>query len=201
MWADQPYLTIWTCGLPGSSTHHQESAPTLLPTWTWILCCLCWPCKSLWHCPSQTPVPHSRKYGLPPIIIQNVEKLYNNCKVKIKVGKGYTKVDYTTGVQQGDNMSPILFLGLPWHAAYRCPTHPIFVLPRKQKWKPCDLQRKTPRPKHHSQGYAFQLSFLFLRGWQFLHFLKQIWTIPCPNKTWYTLRAFWAEHSCRLPHN
>jgi hypothetical protein len=51
-----------------------------------------------------------RKYGLPPPIVQNVKKLYKNCRVKIKVGKKYTEIDYTTGVHQGDNMSPVLFL-------------------------------------------------------------------------------------------
>ena len=50
------------------------------------------------------------KYGLPPTLVQNVKKLYNNCRVKIKVGKKYTEIDYTTGVHQGDNMSPVLFL-------------------------------------------------------------------------------------------
>ena len=50
------------------------------------------------------------KYGIPPIIVQNIKKLYDNCKVKIKIGKNFTEVDYTTGVQQGDNMSPVLFL-------------------------------------------------------------------------------------------
>jgi hypothetical protein len=39
-----------------------------------------------------------------------LKKVYDNCKVKIKIGKNFTEVDYTTGVQQGDNMSPVLFL-------------------------------------------------------------------------------------------
>jgi len=46
----------------------------------------------------------------PPPIVNNVRKLYNNCKVKIKIGSKSTEIDYTTGVHQGDNMSPILFL-------------------------------------------------------------------------------------------
>jgi hypothetical protein len=50
------------------------------------------------------------KYGLPPNVVKNIKKLYTNCKVKIKVGKKYTEIDYTTGVHQGDNMSPVLFL-------------------------------------------------------------------------------------------
>jgi hypothetical protein len=51
-----------------------------------------------------------KKYGLPNALVQNIAKLYKNCIVKIKVGRGYTDVDYTTGVHQGDNMSPVLFL-------------------------------------------------------------------------------------------
>ena len=50
------------------------------------------------------------KYGLPPLIVNNVRKLYNNCKVKIKVGSKFTEIEYTTGVHQGDNMSSVLFL-------------------------------------------------------------------------------------------
>jgi hypothetical protein len=43
-------------------------------------------------------------------IVKDLAKLYKNCIVKIKVGKSYADVDYTTGVHQGDNMSPVLFL-------------------------------------------------------------------------------------------
>ena len=50
------------------------------------------------------------KYGIPPAAVQIVQKLYRDCSVKIKVGSKFTEVDYTTGVHQGDNMSPVLFL-------------------------------------------------------------------------------------------
>jgi len=51
------------------------------------------------------------KYSLPPPIVENIRKIYHNCKVKIKVGeKKTTQINYTTGVHQGDNMSSILFL-------------------------------------------------------------------------------------------
>mmetsp|Transcript_1493 Transcript_1493/g.2313 ORF Transcript_1493/g.2313 Transcript_1493/m.2313 type:complete len:881 (+) Transcript_1493:452-3094(+) len=50
------------------------------------------------------------KYGLPAPIVNLVRKLYNNCQVKIKVGAKFTEISYTTGVHQGDNMSPVLFL-------------------------------------------------------------------------------------------
>jgi hypothetical protein len=41
---------------------------------------------------------------------ENIEKLNNNCRVKIRIGKSFTEVDYITGVQQDDNMSSVLFL-------------------------------------------------------------------------------------------
>ena len=47
---------------------------------------------------------------MPAALVETVKKLYKNCKVKIKVGKKYAEVNYTTGVHQGDNMSPVLFL-------------------------------------------------------------------------------------------
>jgi hypothetical protein len=50
------------------------------------------------------------RYGLPPVLVQNIAKLYKNCAVRIKVGKDFAEVDYTAGVHQGDNMSPVLFL-------------------------------------------------------------------------------------------
>jgi hypothetical protein len=50
------------------------------------------------------------RYGLPPVLVQNIKKRYNNCTVKIKVGEEFTEIDYTTGVHTGDNMSPVLFL-------------------------------------------------------------------------------------------
>ena len=50
------------------------------------------------------------KYGFPASLVETIRKLYNDCKVKIQVGKKVVEIDYTTGVHQGDNMSPVLFL-------------------------------------------------------------------------------------------
>jgi hypothetical protein len=50
------------------------------------------------------------KYGLPPKLVANISKLYENCQIRIKIGKTYTEVNYSAGVHQGDNMPPILFL-------------------------------------------------------------------------------------------
>jgi hypothetical protein len=48
--------------------------------------------------------------GLPHTLTSNIVKLYKDCKVKIKIGKCKLLINYTTGVHQGDNMSPVLFL-------------------------------------------------------------------------------------------
>jgi hypothetical protein len=50
------------------------------------------------------------KYGMPPNLVEIIKKLYENCTVKIKVGTKFTEILYSTGVHQGDNMSPVLFL-------------------------------------------------------------------------------------------
>jgi hypothetical protein len=36
--------------------------------------------------------------------------MHNHCKVKVKAIKKFPELDYTIGVHQGDNMSPVLFL-------------------------------------------------------------------------------------------
>jgi hypothetical protein len=36
--------------------------------------------------------------------------MYKDCKVEIKIGKEVRAVNYKTGVQQGDNAVPVLFL-------------------------------------------------------------------------------------------
>jgi hypothetical protein len=51
-----------------------------------------------------------QKYGLPPKLVATISKLYKDCQIKINIGKTHTKIDYTVGVHQEDNMSPILFL-------------------------------------------------------------------------------------------
>ena len=50
------------------------------------------------------------KHGIPPTMCRTIAKLYENCKVQLKAGKSMCEIDYKTGIQQGDNMAPILFL-------------------------------------------------------------------------------------------
>ena len=50
------------------------------------------------------------KFGAPVRPLNVIKKLYRNFKIKIKVGKEKTLIDYSTGVKQGDNLAPILFI-------------------------------------------------------------------------------------------
>ena len=43
-------------------------------------------------------------------MIKTIKKLYLNYTVLLKLGKVTCKIDYKSGVQQGDNMALILFL-------------------------------------------------------------------------------------------
>lgn len=65
------------------------------------------------------------KFGVPHNIIRIVEKLYMEFKMKLKIGKISTIIEYLTGVKQGDVLAPTLFL-FPMQTMAEC------VL---QKWK------------------------------------------------------------------
>jgi exonuclease III len=53
-----------------------------------------------------------RRYGVPPKVVKAVETLYTDVTVKLQMGKAKRTIPYTIGVQQGDNMAPILFVFL-----------------------------------------------------------------------------------------
>lgn len=50
------------------------------------------------------------KFGIPKHIIQVIERLYNEFKIGIKLGKKKEMIEYTMGVKQGDNLAPIFFI-------------------------------------------------------------------------------------------
>ncbi len=58
----------------------------------------------------QLPFKKFRSYGLPDSLVKDIEKLYSNFKVKFECNGINEAFDYSTWVQQGDNMSPVLFL-------------------------------------------------------------------------------------------
>ena len=94
--------------MPRSSARYQKSPPTTPPTQTWVIAIFVDLVTAF------DTVHHDLlrqiliKYGLPPPIVKNIQKLYQNCKEKI--GEIPTEINYSTRVHQGDNMSSILFL-------------------------------------------------------------------------------------------
>jgi hypothetical protein len=53
-----------------------------------------------------------KKYGIPEELVEAVEIIYKDCKVHVQLGKEKRTIDYLTGVQQGGNVEPVLFLFL-----------------------------------------------------------------------------------------
>jgi hypothetical protein len=53
-----------------------------------------------------------KKYGIPEELVEVVEIMYKGCKVHVEVVKERKTIDYLTGVQQGDNVAPLLFIFL-----------------------------------------------------------------------------------------
>ena len=51
-----------------------------------------------------------KNFGVPTRPLNVIKKLYKNFMIEIKVGKKKTLIDYSTGVNQGDNLAPILFI-------------------------------------------------------------------------------------------
>jgi hypothetical protein len=52
------------------------------------------------------------KIGVPPTMVRNERHVYKhtNCTVKMEVGDKDNGIEATTGVRQGDNLAPVLFL-------------------------------------------------------------------------------------------
>jgi hypothetical protein len=42
--------------------------------------------------------------------VEVIKRMYTNCEDEITVGKEIRLINYLTGVQQGDNVAPIIFL-------------------------------------------------------------------------------------------
>ena len=50
------------------------------------------------------------RYGAPKELVKAIRLMYDHMHVKLTIGKEERNIPYTIGVQQGDNMAPILFL-------------------------------------------------------------------------------------------
>ena len=57
------------------------------------------------------------KYGAPPKFVAAIKTMYTDLKVVLKIDKEITEIMQSVGVQQGDNMAPVLFLFLMSAAA------------------------------------------------------------------------------------
>jgi hypothetical protein len=53
-----------------------------------------------------------RKFGAPTTLVEPIRKLHCDFKLKFKLGKKETLINYTRGVEQADNIAPALFLFL-----------------------------------------------------------------------------------------
>jgi hypothetical protein len=100
---------------------------------------------------TQSSINYSSKFfednGLPDSLVRVIEKLYSNCKVRFECNGIKEAIDYSTGVQQGDNMSPVLFLCImqTFLDTIKDEIPPIrtLILPRTQKWQPKNLKEST----------------------------------------------------------
>jgi len=97
---------------------------------------------------------------------RTIAKLYENCKVQLKTGKSTCEIDYNSGIQQGDNMAPILFLYImqaaieSLHAKLTCDKLEFFYFP-DQKSSTCQYGRLTLQPKPKTtKGNALQINDL-----------------------------------------
>jgi len=51
-----------------------------------------------------------QRYGVPPKLLGRIQNLYENTKIEISVGDEKDFINSNTGVKQGDNLSPTLFI-------------------------------------------------------------------------------------------
>ena len=51
-----------------------------------------------------------KKYGFPPKMRSTIERMYEKFALELKKGNEKTQIDYLTGVHQGDNLAPLLFV-------------------------------------------------------------------------------------------
>ena len=98
------------------------------------------------------------KYGVPPALIMVIQKMYTNIEISVSVGKEKSSFKSTSGVKQGDNLAPVLFLFAIMAAADLTEKHWTFAKP--------DLKISTDRylnyrdrKKKSSSPISFNKSF------------------------------------------
>jgi hypothetical protein len=53
-----------------------------------------------------------KKFGAPTSLVESIRKLHRDFRLKFKLGLKEVLIEYSTGVKQGDNIAPVLFLFL-----------------------------------------------------------------------------------------
>ena len=118
------------------------------------------------------------KYGIPECLTATIKKMYDHILITARVGEAKTQFESTSGVKQGDNLAPVLFLFVVqavmdtmeknWPVKqpelFRCPSQ-FDPKERKLKRKGSLTRRMTKDliPLHHSKSlYADDGAFIFL---------------------------------------
>jgi hypothetical protein len=98
------------------------------------------------------------RYDIPTELVDVIRRIYDSCEIETSSGKGNRFIDYLTGVQQGDDLAPILFLFLM-----------LAVSQTLKKWKFKTLKygyvKETKWGKSgklQNQNYKTQGTYLFL---------------------------------------
>ncbi|MHA7927757.1 MAG: reverse transcriptase domain-containing protein, partial [Marinobacter sp.] len=83
-----------------------------------------------------------KRYGAPRRLTEAIRRIYNNVMVRLTIGDEVLEIPYTIGVQQGDNMAPLLFIFLMQAVAETL----------DKKWTTEGLRPLSYRaPKHHQK--------------------------------------------------
>ena len=135
---------------------------------------------------------------------RTIAKLYENCKVQLKTGKSMCEIDYKTGVQQGDNMAPILFLYImqaaieSLHMKLTCNKLEFCYFPNNKKlnlpiWKTCSATKAK-----NNKRWCFPNWWPAICGWWYLPFLNLNWNErSIANNSWPFCQIQTAD-ACRL---
>ena len=93
------------------------------------------------------------KFGVPKNLTNTIWKMYNGCTVHLQVGKEEREIKYGTGVQQGDNMAPVLFLFI-MQAAYETLQKKLTCEPFEFRYFPINTRNPKKQNRHFISQYT-----------------------------------------------
>ena len=113
-----------------------------------------------------------KKYGIPPRTIMVIKKMYTNIKIKLGIEKAEALFYSTSGVKQGDNLAPALFLFAiqatietmhrKWSAMKLSEPKLIFFPDEAEGFLNKRSQKKGTPLDHKDTFYADDAAFIFL---------------------------------------